>query len=62
MDVVMGRSMMEGTGTDSFQMSTGKSSQTCLINHWSFVFIIVPELGLEGGQVKASPPASWSVL
>lgn len=48
-DAMMGRSMVEGTGTDSFQMFTGKSSQTSLVNHWAFVFIIMSELGFGGG-------------
>ncbi len=52
-DVMMGGKMVEGTSTDSFQMFTGrKSSQTSLINNWSFVFIIMSELGL-GEEVKA---------
>lgn len=45
---------MEGTGTDSFQMFTGKSSQTSLINNWGFVFIIMPEQGLGGGGQSVS--------
>lgn len=49
----MGRSMMEGTSTDSFQMFTGKkNSQTPLINNWSFVFMIVLKPGLGGRRSK----------
>lgn len=58
-----GRSTTEGTGSDSFQMVTGKSSQNSLINLRGFLIITTPGTGLEGEEeVNACPSAAWSVL